>query len=137
MSEVEFDLAKFERLQVEPAAFGHIDHLKAACAMLSKYDFVEACARYSATIKSMAESVSALNKFNATITIAFMSLLAERRTHSNDADWDAFIASNPDLLERDVLENWYSKDRLCSDIARTQFLLPDKVGRTHHDARAV
>lgn len=134
MSEVEFDLAKFERLEIDPSAFGHIDHLKAADGMLSKYEFVEACARYSATIKTMAESVGALDKFNATITIAFMSLLAERRAHSNDADWDTFIASNPDLLKRDVLENWYSKDRLCSDIGRAQFLLPDKVGRTLHDA---
>lgn len=31
---------------------------------------------------------------------------------------------NCDLLERDVLDQWYSKERLLSDRARKQFGLP-------------
>ena len=76
MNEASYDLERFERLEVDPTSFCHVDHLEAAYAMLSKYDFIESCTRYSATIKSMAESVGALVKFNAAITIAFMSVVA-------------------------------------------------------------
>ena len=133
MREASYDLERFERSELDPAAFRHIDHLEAAYAMLSKYDFVEACTRYSAAIRSMAESAGAADKFNATITIAFMSIVAERRARSGDAGWHAFIASNPDLMDRNVLGAWYSRDRLGSETARRQFLLPDRVGSTHGD----
>ncbi|MEM8811945.1 MAG: hypothetical protein AAGF59_04945 [Pseudomonadota bacterium] len=129
-TETGYDLDRFERLEIDPTAFGHQDHMRAAYAMLSRYDFLEACARYSATIKSMAESVGASAKFNATITIAFMSLIAERRSSANETNWDAFIASNSDLLEPGVLAPWYSTERLGSDLARTQFLLPDRSAAT-------
>lgn len=131
MTETRYDLERFERLEVDPATFCHIDHLEAAYAMLSKYDFVDACTRYAATIKSMAESVGALEKFNATITIAFMSVVAERKYRAGNTGWDAFIASNPDLLDRNLLGAWYSRERLSSDVARVQFLLPDRAGSTH------
>lgn len=128
LTEASYDLERFERFDVDPASFRHVDHLEAAFAMLTKYSFIEACARYSQTIKTMAESVGALDKFNTTITIAFMSIVAERRDRTGSKDWPSFVASNSDLLDKAILENWYSKDRLNSDLARTQFLLPDKVG---------
>ncbi len=131
MADAEDDLAwRFEHGRIDPAAFGHVDHVEVAYAMLSKYDFIEACARYAATIKSMAESVGASKKFNATTTIAFMSLIAERKARSGNADFNAFLASNQDLLDRDVLMAWYSHERLASDRARCQFLLPDKIPST-------
>ena len=66
-------------------------------------------------------------KFNATITLAFMSLIAERMATTQYVDYDDFITSNPDLLSKDVLEQWYSPERLSSILARSIFLMPDNT----------
>ena len=120
-------LERFEGGEIDPASFAHGDHVQVAYEMLGRYDFVDACARCAATIKSMAESVGAPQKFNATITIAFMSLIAERMSQEEWGSFDSFLASNRDLLDKEVLGAWYSPDRLDSELARGQFLLPDKV----------
>ena len=120
-------LSRFESGDIEPASFAHCDHVRVAHEMLSQHDFVDACARYASTIKAMAESVDVPQKFNATITIAFLSLIAERMSRADSATFDSFLATNNDLLDKDVLETWYSSERLGSELARSQFVLPDKV----------
>lgn len=74
----------------------------------------------------MAEHVGVAEKYNATITFAFMSLIAERKSLSPSDDFESFLESNPDLLDKSVLRRWYSEKRLFSALARKQFLLPDK-----------
>ena len=75
----------------------------------------------------MAGSVGAPEKFNATITVAFMSVIAERKSQVESADFDSFISANPDLLDGNALRGWYTKERLNSPAARHQFLMPDKA----------
>lgn len=120
-------LERFEQRQIAAPAFRHQDHVQVAFEMLGKYDFVDACARYASTIRAMAESVGVPEKFNATITFAFMSLIAERKSQMDGADLDSFLAANPDLLDKNVLKGWYTDERLTSAAARRQFLLPDKI----------
>lgn len=120
-------LDRFERLDINASDFHHVDHIRVAYAMLNKYHFVDACARYASTIRAMAESVGVPEKFNATITFAFLSLIAERKARTVYADIESFLASNPDLLNRDVLSSWYTRQRLTSPTARNQFLLPDRI----------
>ncbi|MDJ0655172.1 MAG: hypothetical protein QNJ40_13505 [Xanthomonadales bacterium] len=120
-------LERFERLEIPAPDFHHAEHVQVAYAMLEKYDFVEACSRYAATIRAMAEQVGVPEKFNTTITFAFMSLIAERRDHTEGAGLESFLRANPDLLDTDVLGAWYTRERLTSARARRQFLLPDKL----------
>ena len=118
-------LDQFERLEIDAPDFRHADHVRVAYEMLGKYEFFDACSRYARTILAMATGVGVPEKFNATITFAFMSLIAERRASSSATDVDAFLAENPDLLDKDLLDRWYSKERLASPLARSHFLLPD------------
>ena len=54
------------------------------------------------------------------------SALINERLHTVTSDsWSAFAAAHPDLFERGLLERYYSKDRLGSELARRVFLLPD------------
>ncbi len=122
---------RFERLDIKPQDFGHFDHVKVAYGMLGRYDFMDASHRYALTIKAMADRAGAPEKFNATITFAFMSLIAERISNMDSSNrdkegFDAFLSSNPDLLKTNALSAWYSHERLTSAKARTQFLLPDR-----------
>lgn len=122
-------LTQFECLEISAPDFRHSDHLQVAYEMLDKYDFVDSCSLYARTIRAMAESVGVPEKYNATITFAFMSLVAERKGQSINPDFDSFLAANPDLLDKNLLHSWYSRERLGSTAARRQFLLPDQVGR--------
>ena len=76
--------------------------------------------------QALADRVGVPKKHHATITIAFLSLIAERLSRSRYADVDSFRLANPDLSDKKVLETWYSGDRLRSKLARRSFLLPDK-----------
>jgi len=104
--------------------FDHAMHVEVAWALLNRYPFVEALARCTAAIKAMAERAGAADKFNLTITAAFMALIDEHRRAHPHADWTYFIAANPDLLDKKLLARWYTPERLRSAQARETFLMP-------------
>jgi hypothetical protein len=120
-------LDKFEAFEVDAATFDHRQHVQVAFEMLKKYHYIEACTRYSITINTMATNAGAADKFNVTITFAFLSLIAERIHETSESGFDEFLASNEDLLSREALGKWYSCDELQSEFARTHFLLPTKA----------
>ncbi len=115
----------FEAGELAPEAFKHADHIAVAYEMLSAYEFLDACSRYASSIKALAARAGAPEKYNATITLAFLSLIAERITLGRHTSFEEFISQNGDLTSRDVLMQWYSPKRLTCDTARTVFLLPD------------
>lgn len=115
----------FVARRLDNRAFHHRDHVVVAYELLRRSDFVTATARYADTIRELAKAAGAPEKYNATITFAFMSLIAERMATTEHADADDFIAGNPDLLSGQPLNRWYAPERLRSDLARRVFLLPE------------
>lgn len=115
----------FEACDIDASAFGHVDHLGVAYEMLRSHDFLEASLKYAECINTIATRAGAARKFNTTITLAFLSLVAERMEVTRHDDFDAFIAQNQDLVSGNILEKWYSPERLQSDLARSIFLMPD------------
>ena len=120
-------LTNFEAFEVDPAEFGHRQHLHVGYEMLHKYAFVEACAKYAHAINTIATRAGAPEKFNVTITFAFLSLIAERLHTTEQSGFEEFLAQNDDLLSKGVLGRWYSNEQLESDFARTHFLLPSRA----------
>lgn len=117
----------FDRLEccdLEPGEFGHREHLEAAWHILAEERFLDAAVRYARAIERFAAAAGAEGKFNLTVTIAFLSLVAERMAAGNEASFEAFIAANPDLLGN-ALAPLYSAQRLKAPLARRVFLLPD------------
>ena len=119
---------RFKACLIKPADFGHHDHLQVAFELLDRHDFMEVCTINGSAIDRMARSVGAPEKYNATITIAFLSVIAERRQRSVRGDFGAFLAATQDLLDPHALLAWSSPERLTSAAARVQFLMPDKAG---------
>ncbi|MBS0380737.1 MAG: hypothetical protein JSS29_19830 [Proteobacteria bacterium] len=109
--------------RVEPQAFGHRQHLAVAFAMLRRHDFATAAQRYCEGIRALAARAGHPEVFNVTVTIAFLALVAER-LGSEDSDFEAFAMRHPELFDRRLLERWYPKDQLRSDLARRTFVLP-------------
>ena len=116
---------RFERFEIDPTTFTHRDHVEAAHGMLLRYPFLEATSRYVAVLRELTRRVGAEDEFNLTITVAFMSLIAERLAQGRAEEFECFAAANPDLLRGDTLRSRYSSQRLHSPRAREAFLLPD------------
>jgi hypothetical protein len=114
----------FESHKIDPSTFRHIDHIRVAYEMLHKHGYLTTSTKYSEAIESMATEAGVPEKFNLTITLAFLSLIAERIHSTEHSSFDEFIARNEDLMSRSVLEKMYSPERLQSDLARKMFLLP-------------
>jgi hypothetical protein len=115
----------FEACDIDAAAFGHVDHIGVAYELLRRDDFLTAARTYARCIETIATRAGAASKFNLTITLAFLSLIAERMKTGPHGSFEAFMAENPDLVSGNPLEKWYSRERLQSDLARSVFLMPD------------
>ena len=123
-------LEQFERLQVDPETFDHAAHVYVGWELVTTYSLEEAIHRFTDALKRLTRSLNIEGKYHETITWYFMILIAERQSTAPAASWDAFVAANPDLLDdsKTLLESHYSSERLWSEQARHQFLLPDISG---------
>ena len=107
--------------------FSHEAHIGVAYQALEAYPFFDALAVFAKGIHAAAAASGAEDKFHATVTLAFMSLIAERRANGTYRDAADFVDRNQDLRSKDVLDRWYSADLLGRDLARSVALMPDRV----------
>lgn len=115
---------EFLSQDIDVKAFTHLDHIGVAFEILLRFDFLMAVQIYSESLDAIASKAGASNKFNLTVTLAFMSMIAERMQPGEE--FETFVNTNQDLLELDFLKHYYSDDRLNSIKAKGMFLMPDK-----------
>jgi hypothetical protein len=129
MTDEEF-IAGFEACSLRSEDFHHRDHVRMAFLYLSRYPAVEAIQRFSATLSRFAAAAGKPSRYHETITWAYLFLIRERMAQARrPQSWIEFAASNPDLLiwEPNLLHRYYREETLKSELARTTFLLPDKI----------
>ena len=109
--------------------FHHRDHVRMAWLYVREFGLEAAVTRFTADLRAFAAAKGAPGLYHATITVAYLTLVAERLRGAEDGPWEAFAAVNADLLrwKPSVLDDFYTAERLWSDDARAQFLLPDRV----------
>ena len=122
------DLLRFERGDIDPARFNHEAHIRMAFAMSMHYGFDAALSRFATALRLMCARQGTPEKYNMTITAAFLSLVAERCAAKPNVTWAEFAATHQDLLDRRCLEKWYDKGLLGSELARQTFILPRPIG---------
>jgi hypothetical protein len=118
-------LEKFLAGDIPAADFHHADHVRAGYELLRAADFLDAVSAYGRALKIMTARVGKPEKLHHTITIAFLAVIAERIEQAPHTDFDAFLAANPDLMDRAILSRWYKPEHLKTDAARSRFVLPD------------
>jgi hypothetical protein len=74
------ELARFVRGEADPASLSHREHIRMGFEMLRRYDFVETALHYSRALSAMTAKLGKPDRFHQTVTIAFLSLIAERLT---------------------------------------------------------
>lgn len=107
--------------------FHHHQHVQVAWLFVTKYGMPDALSEFTTAIKRFAAAKGAHGLYHETITWAFLLLISERQARIPADTWEAFAAANPDLLvwKPSILERYYSKALLSSDLARRTFLMPD------------
>jgi len=118
------ELSDLEAGRLDPKQFPHREHLRLGYEMLGRYPFPEALARLSAGLRQLAVKGGRPDAYHETITAAFLALIGERRLLSNCASWEEFGARNDDLMNKDLLREWYEPAVLSSNLARRTFILP-------------
>lgn len=118
-----------ESASVDAESFNHESHVYAAWLYLERWPLHEATQRLSDAIRRLTIKLGAETKYHETITCFFMQLINQRRNAMQQPSWFVFRRENADLIEDagTTLDRYYSKELLASDIARQQFLLPDKL----------
>lgn len=127
-------LVAFERCSIAGEDFHHADHVRVAFLYLNRFAPLEAMGRFSEALKNFAAHNDKAQRYHETITWAFFLLIRERMTKSflqngHHPTWEDFASANPDLLDwkNNILKKYYSQEILASDLARTIFILPDRL----------
>ena len=122
----------FEDGTVDLDQFDHEAHIYVGWSYLQLYELQEATDRFSAALRRLTKKLGVETKYHETITWFFIILIADRRSTSESIDWQLFKQRNADLFARrpSIVSHYYSDERLGTSLARTQFVLPDRVPLT-------
>jgi hypothetical protein len=123
-------VAALEDCTLPADQFHHADHLHAAWTYLSRLPAAEAIQKFSWTLRQYATSLGKPDRYHETITWAYLLLLNERMHRGDqEAAWEEFSIANQDLFDWNypLLRQYYREETLGSDLARSVFVMPDKL----------
>ena len=107
--------------------FHHQQHVQVAWMFVRNHGMPRALTEFTSAIRRFADAKGATGLYHETITWAFLLLIADRQARQPAETWEQFAAHNGDLLtwKPSILNRYYSKELLASDLARRTFLMPD------------
>lgn len=109
-----------------PGPFGHREHLRLAWLAIETGDTIESAAhKVSAAIRAIAAAHGAPQKYNQTVTVAWLLIVDHLRIATDGSGFDVMLASNPWLFDKRLLLRHYRSQTLASDAARSSYVAPD------------
>jgi hypothetical protein len=120
-------LAAFENCTFDPSNFHHADHVRLAWIYVHRVGAIAAEQRLVDGIRKLATHAGAPNKFLHTATIAWARLVALAvEKDPSKLPFSAWITKHPELLNKDLLDQFYSSGILKTEPARAQWVEPDR-----------
>jgi hypothetical protein len=117
----------FEHGDVTPAEFDHRAHVRVAWVYLHEAATPgEALARMRDAICRFAAAAGASQKYHETITVLWMRLLEGVRARGASGELADVLAAHPELADKDLPLQYYSRERLFSEAARSAWVEPDR-----------
>jgi hypothetical protein len=116
-------LTRFEAASLP--SFDHRDHLRVAFAYARRGGVEHAMARAREGLRRFTAAHDQAARYHDTLTTAWARVVGHYASLAREDDFDAFLATHPRLLERDLLSAHYSRERLFSAAARAAFVEPD------------
>jgi hypothetical protein len=123
-------IARFESGHTSTETFHHADHVRLAFEYLRRYTAIEALDKFSTALQRFAAAQGKADRYHETITWAYLLLIRERMAHAKCTQtWEQFAQQNPDVLmwRPSLLERYYRRQALDSDLARKTFIFPDRI----------
>ena len=123
--------APFADLMAEAMAgagrFGHRQHVHLTWLAVRCYGTDAAVGVVSEGIRQTARYAGAPQKYNATVSRAWVELVGHHAGQTDTADFDCFADQHPALLDKRLLTRFYQPATLASDPARTGWVPPDRA----------
>lgn len=121
--------SSFQRLMAQAMAgedrFGHRQHIHLTWLAVRRYGTRAAIGLVSEGIQRTARYTGAPQKYNATISRAWVELVGHHAVHVSVATFAAFADRCPELLDKRLLSRFYRPATLASPPARTGWVEPD------------
>jgi hypothetical protein len=127
MTDTEF-LHAFNDTTLEP--FHHRDHLRVTFLYLRQFGETGTRERLGPAILRYASARNGAEKYHQTITLAWISLVAGASASAHD--FDAMLTGHPHLLDKNLLDRYYSTTVLQSSEARERWVEPDREPLSRH-----
>jgi len=119
-------LQAFEACQLDPASFHHADHIRLAWLYVRRHGPAKAETLLIDGIRKFAQRAGAPQKFHHTTTIAWTRLVAAACGKPNSGgSFSEWIKTHPELLNKHLLKEHFSAERLELSEARNGWLDPD------------
>jgi hypothetical protein len=118
-------LVEFERGGFASTNFPHRAHLHMAWLYVTSLGVEPAIEKVTMGIRNLARTHGHSNLYHDTLTRAWVYLVAGAAT-PQPCGFDAFVERNPELLDKHLLNRYYSPDLLWSPQARTYWVPPDR-----------
>jgi hypothetical protein len=120
---------RFEELMREAMRdterFGHRQHIKLTWLAVLRYGTEEATRLVSSGIRGTARYAGAPQKYNNTVSRAWVELVGHHATEARHRSFEKFIEVNPALLDKRLLSRFYRSATLAGVNARTGWVEPD------------
>ena len=107
--------------------FGHREHVHLTWLAVRRCGMPAAVELVATGIRRTARYAGAPQKYHATISRAWVEVVAHHSAATPAADFDAFAGANPELLDKRLLNRFYTSTTLASPAARTGWVLPDRT----------
>ena len=119
-------VGKFERCEYSPGEFTHARHLTVACWLLCTMPNQEALDRMRAALLRFTAH-HGKQGYHETITRFWMRLIERflRQQHANMTTVQRVNAALQSFPSKDLLFEYYTRERVMSEIARRKWIEPD------------
>lgn len=120
-------LQAFESCELTSATFRHREHLRIAHIYLTIHPFETALQTLRARLQAFLSHLGAPpTAYHETMTRAWLLAVDHfRHQRGEQASSEAFLATSPALLDKEVMYTHYTPERLKSSAAREGFIEPD------------
>lgn len=127
-------IAALEDGTLDPAAFGHAEHVRVGWYLLEDAPPAAAATRLEAALRRYTVALGIPGKYHETVTLAWLFLIHDRRCRDTTRDWAGFRCENPDLFDPDAkpLARYYQPGTLGNEVGRRAFLFPDAAASFRH-----
>ncbi len=119
------DLQILHEVLESRGGFGHREHLELAWTYLRLYPVDAAAEAMVAAIRHLARLHGAQDKYHETITRSWFQFIAVHMQRWGAESFEEFIERNPDLLDRKLIEHFYSRELIGGEPARAAWVSPD------------